>query len=75
MSSGRHAPIELQQDCEAISIPGGEKLTLRRGEHVVVTQTLGGSVTVQTELGYLVRIGAKDSAALGLDGSTNPRST
>ena len=67
MSSGRHAPIELQQDCEAISIPGGEKLTLRRGEHVLVTQTLGGSLTVQTQQGRLVRISAADSGALGLD--------
>lgn len=39
---------------------------LQRGEQVVVTQTLGGSVTVQTEMGYLVRINAEDSAALGL---------
>jgi probable FeS assembly SUF system protein SufT len=68
MSSGPRAPIELSQDCEAISIPGGEKVTLRSGEHVLVTQTLGGSFTVQTQQGRLVRIGAADSGALGLDG-------
>jgi len=58
--------VELGQDCQATVIPGGQPMLLLRGEQVVVTQTLGGSVTVQTEMGYLVRISAEDSAALGL---------
>lgn len=69
MGTDRHAPIKLERDCEATSIPGGDKVPLRRGESVVVTQALGGSFTVQTEQGYLVRIGAHDAAALGLEGS------
>lgn len=69
MGPDRHTPIELEQDCEATSIPGGDKVTLRRGESVVVTQALGGSFTVQTEQGYLVRIDAQDADALGLDGT------
>ena len=69
MGPDRHTPIELEQDCVATSIPAGDKVMLRRGEHVVVTQALGGSFTVQTEQGYLVRIGEKDFAALGLDGT------
>src|SRR5680860_159462 len=67
MTFDRHTPIELEQDCEATLVPGGDKVTLRRGESVVVTQALGGSFTVQTDHGYLVRIGAQDAAALGLD--------
>src|SRR5665213_2168726 len=58
--------FELDRDCEATVIPGGQMMLLHRGEQVIVTQTLGGSVTVQTEMGYLVRINAEDSAALGL---------
>ena len=69
MTTTRHAPIELQRDCEATVIPGGQRLTLRRGERVVVTQALGGSVTVQTDQGYLARIGAQDAVALGLVGT------
>ena len=69
MSPDRRTPIELKQDCEATLIPGGDKVTLRRGESVVVTQALGGSFTVQTDRGYLVRIGAQDAAALGLEGT------
>ena len=69
MSTDRHTQIELEQDCEATLIPGGQKVTLRRGDRVVVTQALGGSVTVQTEQGYLARIGATDATALGLGGT------
>jgi len=59
--------MELERGCEATLIPGGEKVTLQRGERVVVTQALGGSFTVQTDRGYLARIGAQDADALGLD--------
>lgn len=58
--------IEVDRDCTATVIPSGEPMLLHRGEQVVVTQTLGGSVTVRTEMGYLVRINADDSVALGL---------
>src|SRR5258708_17457400 len=71
MALDRHTPIELERDCEATLIPGGDKVALRRGDRVVVTQALGGSFTVQTDRGYLARIGALDAAALGLD-ATQP---
>lgn len=66
MDSNRHTMIELTQSCQATVIPGGQSMLLQIGEQVVVTQTLGDSVTVQTAQGYLVRISAEDSAALGL---------
>lgn len=65
MSSNRHT-LELDRDCVVTVIPGGQQIALRAGETVLVTQTLGDSVTVQTELGYLVRLNPEDSAALGL---------
>ena len=64
----RHTPIELQRDCEGTVIPGGGRITLRRGDQVRVTQALGGSFTVTTDCGYLLRIDAQDAAALGLEG-------
>ncbi len=66
MDSDRYQIIELEQDCQATVVPGGQPMLLQAGEKIVVTQTLGGSVTVQTERGYLVRMSAEDSAALGL---------
>jgi probable FeS assembly SUF system protein SufT len=64
--SSAYEQVELERDCEATVIPGGQRMLLHRGELILVTQTLGGSVTVQTQMGYLVRINAEDSAALGL---------
>ena len=67
MATGRRlVTVELGQSCQATVIPCGQPMLLQRGGQVVVTQTLGGSVTVQIEMGYLVRINAEDSAALGL---------
>jgi probable FeS assembly SUF system protein SufT len=62
-----HRPIELLRDCDATVIPGGDTITLRRGDQVRVTQALGGSFTVTTSQGYLARIGATDADVLGLE--------
>ncbi len=70
MNSGGYKSIELTHSCQATVIPGGQQMLLQRGEQVIVTQTLGASVTVQTQTGYLVRISAEDSAALGLSEAT-----
>jgi len=66
-SSKHEVRVALKRDCEATLIPSGDKLTLAQGDVVVVTQALGGSFTVRTELGYLVRVGALDADALGLE--------
>jgi probable FeS assembly SUF system protein SufT len=58
-------PIILSRDCEAIQIPSGEKVMLPAGTQVTVTQSLGGSYTVITDQGYLVRIANKDAEAIG----------
>lgn len=62
-----HPPVELQRDCEATMIPGGDKITLQRGDRVRITQALGGSYTVRASAGHLVRIGATDADALGIE--------
>lgn len=60
-------PIELRRDCQATLIPHGGKVTLARGESVVLVQALGGSFTVRTDAGALVRIAGRDADALGLE--------
>jgi len=59
--------ITLRRDCEAIMIPSGEPLMLPAGMKVRITQSLGGTYTVTTDHGYMVRIAAKDVDALGLE--------
>ncbi|HUD47365.1 MAG TPA: putative Fe-S cluster assembly protein SufT [Candidatus Baltobacteraceae bacterium] len=56
--------IILKRDCEAVSVPAGDKITLQAGEPVVITQTLGGSFTVVIH-GNMARIDARNADALG----------
>ena len=68
--------FELKRDCPAVQIPAGTSVTLPAGTTVHITQTLGGSYTVQAP-GGLFRIGAQDAEALGFDvpQSTEPSLT
>ena len=51
----------------AIRIPSGEPVTLKAGTDVFLTQSLGGTLTVQAPaLGGLFRIAGKDGDALGI---------
>src|SRR5690348_2772957 len=58
--------IELTRDVEATEIPYGGVQTLPAGTKVRIMQSLGGSYTVATEQGSMMRIEAKNADALGL---------
>ena len=60
-------PITLRRDCDAIQIPSGTPMTLAAGTKVVITQSLGGTYTVTTDHGEMVRIAAQDVDALGIE--------
>ncbi len=63
--------VEILRDVRALQIPSGEAFTLRAGTPVIVTQTLGGTYTVQApSLGGLFRIDGKDGDALGFTGTS-----
>lgn len=57
--------IEVKRDCDATLIPSGDKVAIKQGSTVMVTQALGNSYTVYLN-GNLVRIAGKDGDALGL---------
>ena len=59
-------PIALTRECQAFMIPSGEKVTLAAGSQVWLTQALGGSFTVMSDRGHMVRIDGADAAALGI---------
>jgi probable FeS assembly SUF system protein SufT len=56
----------LTRDCPAVQIPAGNSITLPAGSTVFITQSLGGSYTVATEMG-LARVTAQNADALGLE--------
>jgi probable FeS assembly SUF system protein SufT len=55
----------LGRDVEGTAIPYGDKVPLTAGSPVIITQALGGSYTVVTMQGYMVRIDGKDADAIG----------
>src|SRR2546426_10788642 len=64
---------ELTRDVEAIQIPGGHTMTLEKGWDVVITQSLGGTYTVQVPAyGGLFRIAGRDADALGKEPTAAP---
>jgi len=67
--------IKLKRDCRAAQIPSGNTLILREGSEVRMSQSLGGSYTVITEDGFMVRIAGEDTDALGIQaGVSLPKS-
>jgi probable FeS assembly SUF system protein SufT len=59
--------IEIRRDCQAVQIPQGTTVLLTAGTPAVVTQSLGGSYTLQVpSLGGLFRISGQDADAIGL---------
>ncbi len=59
-------PITLSRACEVIEIPSGIGGTLPAGAVVRIIQSLGSGYTVATDRGYMYRVDAKDTDALGL---------
>jgi probable FeS assembly SUF system protein SufT len=58
--------VTLTRDCLVTQIPSGVPHPLPAGSRVRLMQALGGSYTVVTEQGYMVRLDAKDADVLGL---------
>jgi probable FeS assembly SUF system protein SufT len=63
--------ITLTRDCVATQIPSGVPHPLSRGGQVRLMQSLGGSYTVMTDQGYMVRLDPKDADALGLSAAAS----
>ncbi|MGI8756290.1 MAG: iron-sulfur cluster assembly protein [Acidimicrobiales bacterium] len=59
-------PITLARDCPATTVPDGEVTVLRSGAVVHLVQRMGGSITVRSDRGTLLRVDRDDSDALGL---------
>lgn len=56
----------LTRDCAVVSVPWGKPDTLAQGSHTLITQRLGGSITVMSG-GNLYRIDERNADALGLE--------
>lgn len=59
-----HHEYELTRDCHATLVPQGDEVVLKKGTLVVVTQALGGAITLRNAMG-LFRIPSRELDALG----------
>jgi probable FeS assembly SUF system protein SufT len=64
--------VVLSRDCPATTVPYGESVMLDAGGEVQIVQQLGGSITVRTEFGLLLRIDGAHADALGLEPPSTP---
>ncbi|MBX7183642.1 MAG: iron-sulfur cluster assembly protein [Vicinamibacteria bacterium] len=58
-------PRTVSRDIFGALVPYGTPHELKAGETVYLTQSLGGSHTCVTEMGYMVRIDGRDADAIG----------
>jgi probable FeS assembly SUF system protein SufT len=58
--------IALTRDIDTTQIPSGIPHRLTAGTKVRLMQALGGSYTVMSDMGYMVRVDAKDADAIGI---------
>jgi probable FeS assembly SUF system protein SufT len=61
--------IELKRECKAVEIPSGIERLLPAGSFVRISQFLGTSYTVMSDIGFMCRIDVSDADALGLNPS------
>jgi probable FeS assembly SUF system protein SufT len=62
----------LTRDVEAAAIPYGDRMPLKAGTTLFITQALGGSFTAVTDMGYMVRIEGGDADAIGAEPPQQP---
>ena len=57
--------VTFSRSAEAIMIPSGEKVLVPVGAQATITQSLGGTYTVITDRGLMVRVSGKEVEAIG----------
>jgi probable FeS assembly SUF system protein SufT len=62
--------VVVSRDCEAIQIPHGNTVTIPEGTLAIITQSLGGTYTLQVPaMGGLFRVSDRDADAIGKEPS------
>ena len=61
--------VKVTRDVNAHLVPSGEKITIKKGESVQITQALGGSYTVIIR-GNMAQINSENADALGKEKTT-----
>jgi probable FeS assembly SUF system protein SufT len=57
--------VTVSRDIQTIAIPSGEPIDLPAGTKATITQSLGGSYTLMTDRGMMVRVSGDAVSAIG----------
>lgn len=57
--------VTFSRSAEAIMIPSGEKVLVPKGAQATITQSLGGTFTLITDRGLMVRVSGQEVEAIG----------
>jgi probable FeS assembly SUF system protein SufT len=57
--------VTFSRNAEAIMIPSGEKVFVPKGSQATITQSLGGTYTLITDRGLMVRVSGQEVEAIG----------
>ena len=57
--------VVVSRNVEAIMIPSGEHVVVPQGARATITQSLGGTYTLITDRGLMVRVSGRDVEAIG----------
>ena len=57
--------VVVNRSVEAVMIPSGEKVLVPQGAKATITQSLGGTYTLITDRGLMVRVSGREVEAIG----------
>jgi probable FeS assembly SUF system protein SufT len=57
--------VTFSRNAEAVMIPSGERVLVPEGAQATITQSLGGSYTLITDRGLMVRVSGREVEAIG----------
>jgi len=72
--SHTYEEVVLSRSADGVMIPSGERVTVPEGAEAVIVQSLGGSYTLRTDNGFLVRLSGKEVEAIGKRAEDIPQS-
>ena len=57
--------VSFSRNTDAVMIPSGERVLVPNGSHATITQSLGGSYTLITDRGLMIRVSGREVEAIG----------
>jgi probable FeS assembly SUF system protein SufT len=67
--------VTFSRNADAVMIPSGERVLVPNGSHATITQSLGGSYTLITDRGLMIRVSGREVEAIGKTSENVPEVT